>query len=138
MVNHPGRIGLAATLLCLLALPLAPAAGAQRVLECHFVSVTPDSFVYGQWSFAADISGGFLHLLLARPQDSDPTVTSFRPLDHGRSIHDALDAGTNDGGSTAHFEMAMVGPDELVTLDQWQFGGMEQYDRLILRCPAHT
>jgi hypothetical protein len=138
MANRPHRIGLALLLLCLLIWPLASVARAQRVLECHFVSVTPDSFVYGQWSFAADISGGFMHLLLARPQDSDPTVTAFRPLDQGRSIHTALDAGTSDGGTTANFEMATVGPGELVTLDQWQFGATEQHDRLILRCPSHT
>lgn len=138
MVHYPSRIGLAAVLLCLLILPLAPVAQAQRVLECHFVSVTPESFVYGRWSFAADISGGFVHLLLARPQDSDPTVTAFKPLDQSRSIHTDVVSGTGDGGATANFEMATVGPDELVILDQWQFGGTEQYDRLILRCPSHV
>jgi hypothetical protein len=129
---------LAATLLCLLAAAIATPARAQRVLECRVVSVTPTSFVYGQWSFAADISDGFLHLLLARPQDADPTVTAFTPLDHGRSVHTAMGSSAGDSGGTAEFEMATLGPDDLVTLDQWQFGGTEAYDRLILRCPSHT
>jgi hypothetical protein len=129
---------LAATLLCLLATVITTPAWAQRVLECHVVSVTPSSFVYGQWSFAADSSGGVLHLLLARPQDADPTVTAFTPLDPGRSVREAMETGSGDGGASAEFEMATLGPDDLVTLDQRQFGGSEAYDRLILRCPSHT
>jgi hypothetical protein len=138
MIKHPRLMRLATMLLYLFAVAIAPAVRAQRVLECRFVSVAPSSFVYGQWSFAADISGGFLHLLLARPQDTDPTVTTFTPLDHGRSVHTAMQVGSGDGASTANFDMATLGPDDLVTLDQWQFGGTEQYDRLILRCPSHT
>jgi hypothetical protein len=49
-----------------------------------------------------------------------------------------MQVGSGDGASTANFDMATLGPDDLVTLDQWQFGGTEQYDRLILRCPSHT
>ena len=128
----------AAMLLCLLAAAITTPARAQRVLECRVVSVTPASFVYGRWSFAADISGGFLHLLLARPQDAEPAATAFTPLDSGRSVHKAMETGSGDGGASADFEMATLGPDDLVTLDQWQFGGSEAYDRLILRCPSHT
>ena len=52
--------------------------------------------------------------------------------------HTAMQVGSGDGASTADFDMATLGPGDLVTLDQWQFGGAEEYDRLILRCPSHT
>ena len=111
-------------------------AQAQRVLECRFVSVDPSSFTYGQWSFAADISGGYLHLLLARPTDAAPYVTAFDPLRPGVSVHKEVTSGDSNG-ATATFDMATLGADQSLTLDQWSFGGDESYDRLTLRCPSH-
>jgi hypothetical protein len=137
------------TLNLLLALSFlaAESAQAQRVLECRFVTVEPANFDFGQWSFAADISDGHLHLLLSRPADNVPYVTKFDPLRAGVSTHseiesgadngDAKDAAAVGGGATADFDMATVTPDQTVTIDQWRFGGTESYDRLTLRCPSH-
>lgn len=115
---------------------VAPAR-AQRVLECQFVAVDPASFVYGSWSFAADISGGYLRLLLVRPTDAAPYAVDYAPLRRGMSIHKALPAASGDSGNTASFELATVAPGDLLTLDQWSFGGTEAYDKLTLRCPSH-
>ncbi len=46
--------------------------------------------------------------------------------------------GTGTGSDPAsHFEMATVGADESVVLDQWEFGSTNDYDRLTLKCPSH-
>ncbi len=116
------------------------AASAQRVLECQFVSVEPSSFVYGQWSFAADISHGRLAMLLARPsaETGAAYVRAFSPTpDAGMSVYHDISAGSGESGSTATFQMATTGADDRVTLDEWRFGGTEAYDRLVLKCPSH-
>lgn len=116
--------------------PVAPAQ-AQRILDCRFVGVEPSSFVYGSWSFAADISGGYLHLLVVRPTDAAPYAVDYAPLRSGMSVHKAQPAASGDSGATAGFELATVAPGDLLVLDQWSFGGTEAYDKLTLRCPSH-
>ena len=125
-------------------LSLPNAASAQRVLECQFVSVQPSSFVYGQWSFAADISKGHLAMLLVRPSEGTgpgigaPFIRAFSPIaDGSASVYHDISSGSGDNASTATFQMATTGADGLVTLDEWRFGGTEEYDRLTLRCPSH-
>jgi hypothetical protein len=131
-----GLAALGAALILMGVLASAPA-DAQRILECQFVAVEPSSFVYGSWSYAADISGGYLHLLLVRPADTVPYVSDYTPLRNGMSIHKALPAPGSDSGNTASFELATVLPGDLLVLDQWSFGGREAYDKLTLRCPSH-
>ncbi|GAB0119216.1 hypothetical protein [Acidisoma sp. 7E03] len=127
----------AGTLLTLAAVMTGGSAQAQRVLECQFVSVQPSSFAYGSWSFAADISGGYLHMLLTRPPDAAPFATDYAPLRDGMSVHKAVPAASSDSGATAAFELATVQPGNVLVLDQWSFGGSESYDTLTLRCPSH-
>lgn len=133
--GSPGAWG---ALLTLAALLTAGPARAQRVLECQFVAVEPASFAYGSWSFAADISDGYLHMLLVRPMDGTPYATDYAPLRDGMSVHKAVPAASGDSGATATFELATVLPGNRLVLDQWSFGGSESYDRLTLRCPSHA
>ncbi len=126
----------------LLALLGAPSTAlGQRVLECKFVSVVPTSFTYAKWSFAADISGGHLAMLLVRPagdsgSDAPPYVRSFVPLNPGESVFHEVTR--SEGEDKAVFVLARLGPGNQVTLDEWMFGNAEDYDRLILTCPAHV
>jgi hypothetical protein len=113
------------------------AADAQRVLECSVVGVSPTSFDIDHWGFAADISGGYLNLLLTRPTSADPYVTVFAPLRTRISVHTAVEPASGSDTGTSDFDMATLGQGDLVVLDQWRFGGTTDYDQLTLKCPSH-
>ena len=126
---------MAVLLICLSV--LSRAAYAQRVLECHFVSVTPSSFHLDAWSFAADITGGHLVMLLTRPASDDPFVTAFSALREGVSVSMTADDGSDRDTKTAEFELATISTGNRLVIDRWRFGGTNEYSQLTLTCPSH-
>lgn len=133
-----GCVGAAAVLAFAASAAAPTRAAAQRVLECRFVSDADPSSALSHFSFAADISGGQLHMLLMRPpadDPNDPSIAEYEPVRPGVSVHH--DIGSSNGNTQAELDLATVGPGNKLRLDEWQFGNGDEYHAIVLQCPSH-
>jgi hypothetical protein len=124
---------------------------AQSVMDCR-VTGRDGSFagetMAAASSFEADVSDGFLRLLLVRvkdpdtghvknPDPPDAYIVVFEPFSGHRSIHGT--ASNRDGGdAAAEFWMATTGPGEQVVIDKWDLSSSgASHSGLTLQCPSH-
>jgi hypothetical protein len=111
------------------------AARAQSVLQCQLIS---KSSGLEAANYAADITGGYLRLLLLR--SNDPTVASsvygFEPFTDHRSVY----AEQGESGHTdPEFWMATVEASGQVLIDYWEISGTSAtHEYLKLQCPSRA
>ena len=83
-------------------------------------------------------------MLLIRPSSGtgpgvgEPYLRNFTAIGRERSVYHDISGRSAEDGPTATFQMATIGANDVVTLDEWRFGGAEEYDRMVLKCPSHT
>ncbi len=122
-----------ATLLLAAGTPMA--ARAQSVLQCKLISESSELSV-ANW--AADVSDGYLRLLLERSIHSDgpSSVYDFKPFNRHRSVY--TDKGDGDNANP-EFWMATVEAGGWTLIDRWViYQSGATHDFITLQCPPRA
>jgi len=107
-------------------------AQAQSALACRLIGKSDELHLP---AMAADLSGGYLRLLLIYQQDDVPSrALDFAPFSDHRSVY-GESGGDNE---KPEFWMATVESDGQILIDRWEiYGPGVVHTYIKLQCPSH-